>query len=497
MSILIEVLYLFLSIWLALYGLHSMYLLWKRRSVEVLAEPTSPDTWPHVTVQLPVYNELSTVGRLMDAAAALDYPRNRLEIQVLDDSTDGTSKLIQRKVDRWRKTGLNIVHIQRTHRHGYKAGALAEGLDEATGDLIAIFDADFVPQLDFLRKTVPHLVDPSVACVQTRWDHLNRDYSYFTRLQAIGIDGHFAIEQTARSGHGLWLNFNGTAGVWRREAIKDAGGWQTDTITEDLDLSYRAQLAGWRIMYLPKVAVPAELPAQVAAYKQQQARWAQGSLQTARKILPLLWRSKTNFTQKILGSLHLTGYLAHPLILAVMLLALPIRFIDLALLRWSPVLLLAAIGPPLLYLNAEVPGGPRFIERIRLIPGLVVLGLGLTINNSLAAVKGLLGLGGKAFLRTPKFGLRAREGRWEINRYALLKDKTFKFELMMAAASVGSLILAGPEDLLGYTVWRVLFALSFGYVGMLSWLQSRRRRRAWESRPTPAIETAVGDIPPA
>jgi cellulose synthase/poly-beta-1,6-N-acetylglucosamine synthase-like glycosyltransferase len=497
MSTLIEVAYLILSLWLALYGLNSLYLLRKRRSAAKPPVVSPPDDWPAVTVQLPVYNELSTVSRLIDAAARLDYPGDRLQIQILDDSSDGTSGLIQRKVAQWEQSSLNIVHLQRSTRRGYKAGALAEGLKTASGDLIAIFDADFIPPPEFLRQTVPYFSDPELACVQARWDHLNRTYSLFTRLQAMGIDGHFAIEQTARSGNGLWLNFNGTAGLWRKAAIHDSGGWQTDTITEDLDLSYRAQMAGWKIQYLPNISVPAELPAQVAAYKQQQARWAQGSLQTARKLLPCLWRSRASLKLKILGSLHLTGYLVHPLILTVMLLAVPIRFIDLAILRWSPLLLLAAIGPPLMYLNARVPGGPGFRRRLRLMPALVLLGLGLTVNNSLAAIKGLFGWGRHRFLRTPKFGLYKRHHRWEHNRYALMKDGTYKMELLLAAASLASLALAEPEDLFGFTAWRILFALSFGYVGLLSWIQSRRRQRAWGSRRTTPAKSAAENIPNA
>jgi len=257
--------------------------------------------------------ELHTVERLLNAAAGLDYPRDRLEIQVLDDSIDATRRVAALTVARLQRQGIDVVHITRPDRAGFKAGALATGLAEAKGELIAIFDADFLPPPDFLRRVVPHFADPTVGCIQTRWGHLNRDYSPFTQVQALGVDGHFVVEQTARSRAGLFINFNGTAGVWRRACIEDAGGWQGDTLTEDLDLSYRAQLRGWRMGYLPDVVVPAELPAQISAFKRQQARWAQGSIQTALKLLGPLLRSAQPWSVKLEGVVHLTSYLVHPM----------------------------------------------------------------------------------------------------------------------------------------------------------------------------------------
>ncbi|HEX9880338.1 MAG TPA: cellulose synthase family protein, partial [Candidatus Binatia bacterium] len=245
---------------------------------------------PTVTVQLPIYNERYVIQRLLEAVCSLDYPRDRLEIQVLDDSTDDTADIVRRLVAHYQKQGLSVVHIRRGTRQGFKAGALKEGLERARGEFIAIFDADFVPSPDFLRKTIPYFCDPRAGMVQARWGHTNADYSLLTRAQSVGIDGHFSIEQGARAWSGLFLNFNGTAGVWRSQAIRDAGGWQADTLTEDMDLSYRAQLAGWRLKYVMHVSCPAELPVQVGAFKSQQFRWAKGSMQTARKILPALLR---------------------------------------------------------------------------------------------------------------------------------------------------------------------------------------------------------------
>ena len=278
--------YLVLSV-LALYGMHRLVLLaiffWtRRRNPE---RPPDPDLWPRVTVQLPIFNERYVATRLIDAVCALDYPRDRLEIQVLDDSTDDTRERVAACVERQRRLGFDIRHLHRTDRTGYKAGALAAGCAEARGDLLAIFDADFVPPTDFLLRTVPYFADQEIGVVQARWEHVNRDYSLLTQAQAIFLDAHFRIEHQARNRGGNFFNFNGTAGLWRRQAIDDAGGWQHDTLTEDLDLSYRAQLAGWRFLFLPDVVAPAELPVDANAFKRQQFRWAKGSVQTARKLL--------------------------------------------------------------------------------------------------------------------------------------------------------------------------------------------------------------------
>ena len=293
---LIGVFYFVLTAVLALYGFHNLittviYLSMKpSRRQKGKTDPLK--VWPPVTVQLPIFNEKYTIERLLHAVTRLDYPIECLQIQVLDDSTDDTYALVARLVDEYKSQGINIELVHRVDRTGYKAGALNHGLKSATGELIAIFDADFVPKRDWLKRTVPSFQNPKLGCLQTRWGHTNQQYNSLTRAEAMGIDGHFIIEQTVRSKNGFFLNFNGTAGLWRRACIEDAGGWQWDTLTEDLDLSYRAQMRGWKFDYLPDVVVPAELPPQVEAYKKQQFRWAKGSFQVVRKILPSVLRPR-------------------------------------------------------------------------------------------------------------------------------------------------------------------------------------------------------------
>ena len=439
-------------------------------------EPSPPRELPRVTVQLPIFNELHTVERLLTAVRALDYPSELLEVQVLNDSTDATTALVEKLVTRARADGLNWIHLHRTQREGYKAGALAAGLRLARGEYLAIFDADFVPPPDFCRRTLPWFADPRVGCVQARWAHVNRDYSLLTRLQALGIDGHFGVEQVARSRYGFMLNFNGSAGMWRRACIQDAGGWQADTLTEDLDLSYRAQLKDWRIEFLPGLGVPAELPAPMLAFKKQQARWAKGSLQTARKLLWQLIRSSNRLEFKVEGILHLTAYLVHPLILSVLLLAIPLSLAHSPVLNWTPLLMVATAGPPLLYLTASTPNGPDWRTRLKLIPGLVLLGIGLSFNNSRAALAGLVLPGRGNFERTPKFALRHAQEMWEHSRYALTPDRSVWGEVLLSIIAVVCIAFAGPGGYWGFVPWLTLYAISFGYVAGVTILQTVRQR---------------------
>jgi len=410
----------------------------------------------------------------------MDYPRDRLQVQVLDDSTDDTVERVVALVDRLRREGLNIVHCHRAERTGFKAGALAAALDEASGELIAIFDADFVPPTDFLQRTIPWFAGDRVGCVQARWEHLNRDYSRLTRAQALGVDGHFVVEQAARHRSGLFVNFNGTAGVWRKACIVDAGGWQHDTLTEDLDLSYRAQLRGWRFVYLPDVTVPAELPVQMDAYKRQQARWAKGTMQTARKLIGPLLRSSQPSRVKVEGVLHLTGYLVHPLILLLVLLSpLMAAFApDSEALRIAPWLMLAASGPPLMYLVSRTPNGPALRQRILLLPWMIVMGMGLSLNNGRAALEGLLGRQSGTFLRTPKFAVSSIAGRWESSVYALPRDRWVWAELALSLLSLCGLAIAGLRGDWGFLHWLSIYTLGFGGVAWTSITQSRRRRAA-------------------
>ncbi|MGH2592647.1 MAG: glycosyltransferase [Anaerolineae bacterium] len=480
--LIVELLYALAIVGLAVYGFNSLYLVWLYHRVRrsPVAEPAPPQAWPRVTVQLPIYNERETIERLLDAVAAFDYPRDRLQIQVLDDSTDDTTERVAHEIDRLRQAGLEIVHCRRADRAGFKAGALAAALKEASGDLIAIFDADFVPPPDFLLRAAPWFVGERVGCVQARWDHLNRNYSRLTRAQALGIDGHFVVEQTARSRSGLFLNFNGTAGVWRKACIVDAGGWQSDTLTEDLDLSYRAQLHGWQFVYLPDVAVPAELPVQMDAYKRQQARWAKGTLQTARKLIGPLLRSDQPLRVKIEGALHLTGYMVHPLILVLALISpLMAAFApDSDMLRLAPWLMLAASGPPAMYLVSRTPGGPSLAQRLRLLPWMIVMGMGLSLNNGRAALAGLFGHTRGAFLRTPKFAVSSISERWESSMYALPRDRWVWAELALSLLSLGGIAAAGARGDWGFLPWLSIYVLGFGGVAWSSVRQSMQRSAA-------------------
>jgi len=286
----------------------------------------SPKDWPKVTIQLPIFNERYVVKRLIKSICRFDYPKGLLEIQVLDDSTDDTFDIAEAVVEEMKEQGIDIVYIHREDRTGFKAGALKEGLKSAKGELIGVFDADFVPNPNFLKETIPYFTDPGVGMLQTRWGHINSNYSLLTRAQSMGIDGHFGVEQASRAWSGFFLNFNGTAGVWRKKTIEDAGGWTADTLTEDLDLSYRAQLKGWKLQFAPDVVCPAEVPVTINAFKSQQHRWAKGSIQTAKKNLGKLFKSDVSLLVKIQAVLHLTHYMVHPMMLLVVLTSIPMLY---------------------------------------------------------------------------------------------------------------------------------------------------------------------------
>ena len=308
------------------HGFVMVYHYMKQRGLDSIQPPLIET--PIVTVQLPIFNELYVASRLIDAVCTLDYPKEKLEIQVLDDSTDETFEVIANAVEHYQTIGYDIKHIHRTNRSGYKASALKHGLETARGEFIAIFDADFVPNKDFLKKTIPYFfADPKIGVVQTRWEHINREYSMLTRTQAFALDGHFVIEQDVRNKAGFFIQFNGTGGVWRKETIIDAGNWQSDTLTEDLDLSYRAQLRGWKFKYLTDVTSPAELPAEVNALKSQQFRWTKGAIETARKILPEVWKAKIPLRVKIHSTFHLTNNIVFPFIILAGILNVPLVFI--------------------------------------------------------------------------------------------------------------------------------------------------------------------------
>lgn len=489
-------LYILASFLLLVYGLNSYLMIGlhfrsrhKRRREEqnILErfETTSTDeNLPVVTTQLPVYNERNVVERLVRAVCAFDYPREKHEIQLLDDSVDETTAIAADLVARLRAEGHDIHHIHRTDRSGYKAGALEEGLKIARGEYAAVFDADFVPPPDFLRNTVPYLAaDPGCGFVQTRWGHRNRDYSLLTRLQSIGIDGHFVIEQTARSWSGLFCNFNGTAGIWRIETIRDAGGWKADTLTEDLDLSYRSILAGWRPRYLLDVVTPAEIPTDINALKSQQRRWAKGSIQTAIKLLPKVLRyPRLGFLKKFQSILHLTHYMIHPLILVLTILILPLVLLlhaDFSMAMSVPlvgVMLLAMFGPSTLYIVSQALTGQNWKQALLSMPAMISLGIGLAVNNSRAILEAFTSPGGE-FVRTPKLGSVAESsGRLSPTKskgagckiYRLPLSRLCVLEIFMGAwaltAFLGYLLVFGalPGVLL------LMQAVGFTCVGILS-----------------------------
>jgi cellulose synthase/poly-beta-1,6-N-acetylglucosamine synthase-like glycosyltransferase len=490
-------LYLLATVLLQIYGLNAYVMIFlflrfrKRRQEEeraVLAHfgSVSDADLPVVTTQLPIYNERNVVERLLRAVCAFDYPREKHEIQVLDDSTDETVQISSRLIARLREQGHEILHVRRADRKGYKAGALAEGLRRARGEFITIFDADFVPPSDFLRRTVPFLLeDERCGFVQTRWEHRNRDFSPLTTIQSIGIDGHFVVEQSARSWSGLFFNFNGTAGLWRKRAIEDAGGWKADTLTEDLDLSYRTLLNGWRARFLLDVGTPAEIPTNIQALKSQQHRWAKGSIQAARKLLPIVWRARgIPLFKRIEATLHLTHYLIHPLILLLTILILPLAlfgqgwFVNLYLAPLIVLMFAGLIGPSSMYMFAQIAAGRGWGRALRYLPALTAVGIGLAVNNTRAVLGGLLSRGGE-FVRTPKLGALAERGERAASggsvAYRIRPNRLCWLEILMGLWSLAAFAgcfhrsgaMAGP--------FLLIQAGGFTYVGVLSLLHQRER----------------------
>jgi cellulose synthase/poly-beta-1,6-N-acetylglucosamine synthase-like glycosyltransferase len=415
-----SILYCSAAILLLTYGLNCYVMVFlylrKKRSSQLLrtqhlaAFDGTCTTLPIVTTQIPVYNEYNVVERAMRAACAMEYPRDRHIIQVLDDSTDETSLLIDKIAEDLRQGGHRLQVLHRKNRLGFKAGALAAGMAANQSEYFAIFDADFVPPSDYLQRTMPFfLQDAKLALIQTRWGHLNADTSLLTRVQSIGIDGHFMIEQAARNWNGLYMNFNGTAGIWRREAIEAGGGWQWDTLTEDMDLSYRVQFAGWQTLYIPEIVVPAEIPEDIGSFKSQQFRWAKGSVQTALKLLPQLWQTPGTPFKKLEAILHLTHYLIHPLMLTMAILALPTLWT--LKLPLSPagsdaigaLLTLSILAPTCLYLTSQHAAYTSWKKRLLYLPALISIGVGLAISNTCAIWQAVRGQKSE-FIRTPKRG---------------------------------------------------------------------------------------------
>ena len=487
--------YFIVMVILAFYGIHRYQLVWlyyrnrrkEARSNEPPARYAEPDL-PFVTIQLPIYNEQFVIDRLLDACCRLDYPRDRFEIQLLDDSTDETISVASAIVARYAAgtEGLApqpVHYIHRTNRRGYKAGALEEGLHVAKGDLIAIFDADFVPPPSWLRQVVHHFAEPGVGMVQTRWTHLNRNYSFLTQVEAILLDGHFVLEHGGRSRAGVFFNFNGTAGVWRREAIAEAGGWQHDTLTEDTDLSYRAQLKGWKFKYLQDVECPAELPIEMTAFKTQQARWAKGLIQTGKKILPSVMRSDAPFHTKLEAWYHLTANISYPLMIVLSTLLMPAMIIR----SWQGPLQMVLIDLPLFmastmsvstfYLVSQKELFPKtWYKTFLYVPFLMALGVGLTITNTKAVLEALFGIK-SAFARTPKYAVKKKGEKSQAKKYRKRLGIIPWIELAIGCYFTATVWYAISTENYFTVPFLLLFVLGYWYTGLLSIFQGLFERR--------------------
>ena len=474
--------YFAVLILLATYGIHRytlVYLYYKKRK-NIVSEPQLKFAeLPHVTVQLPIFNEQYVVDRLLRAACRLDYPREKLEIQLLDDSTDETVHVARELVEHYASQGHQISYHHRSNRAGFKAGALHEGLKSAEGEFVAIFDADFVPPADFILRTIHHFTDPKIGMVQARWTHINRNYSFLTEVEAILLDGHFVLEHSGRARHDVFFNFNGTAGVWRRKAIEEAGGWEHDTLTEDTDLSYRAQLKGWKFVYRQDIECPAELPVEMTAFKTQQARWAKGLIQTGKKILPRVLKSEQPFRVKLEAWYHLTANLSYPLMVILSVLLLPamvIRFYQ----GWFqmlyidvPLFLASTFSISSFYLVSQRELFPRTWPRaILYLPFLMALGIGLTVTNTRAVLEALIGKQ-TAFARTPKYRVESRKDKVQASKYRKRLGWVPWIELLIGSYFALTVYYALQNENYLTVPFLGLFVVGYWYTGLMSLLQGR------------------------
>ncbi len=479
----IGVYFLILAV-LAIFGLHRYYLayLYYRYKDHRITHPKPFDELtelPFVTVQLPIYNEKYVIPRLVRAACALDYPRDRMEIQVLDDSTDETTETAKRIVQTYAKRGYPIRLIHRTNREGYKAGALQEGMKVCKGELIAIFDADFVPDADFLKKLIPHFAaSPKIGMVQARWGHINRDYSLLTKAQSIFLDGHFVIEHTARNRSGRFFNFNGTAGIWRKSCIEEAGGWQHDTLTEDLDLSYRAQMKGWQFVFLPDVVVPAELPVEVNAFKSQQHRWSKGSIQTAKKLVPTILFAKIPLKAKIEALFHLTNNFAY-LLMIVLSLLMPFSIYFRYQLGWMhsfyidlPLFFSATFSVTFFYTCSQREAYPDWKKRLRYIPFNLALGIGISVNNAKAVAEAIFNHVTE-FKRTPKYAIEKKSDEWKDKKYTHQFNWVTFVELFLGVYFSFALSYVIEQGIYVSIPFMILFQIGYFYIALMGLFQSR------------------------
>jgi len=442
----------------------------------------APENWPHVTIQLPIFNERYVVRRLIRSICLMDYPRELLQIQVLDDSTDDTAHIAETVTEQMRRQGFDMEYVHRSDRTGFKAGALKEGLRTAKGDLVGIFDADFVPDRNFLKETVPHFADPGIGMLQTRWGHINGDYSLLTRAQSIGIDGHFGVEQAARAWSGFFLNFNGTAGIWRKKAIEDSGGWQTDTLTEDLDLSYRAQLNGWKLQFVTDVVCRAELPVTITAFKSQQHRWAKGSIQTARKNLGRLFRSDVSLLVKIQAFLHLTHYIVHSMMILMVLTSIPMLHSGWLFHTFSwPIMIftmlsLATFGPSSMYCFSQKILYHDWKRRICFLPFLMCIGTGIAVNNTRAVLEAFFNIE-SGFVRTPKYGISRPEDAWHGKSYTVPPGAMMLLDLFLGIYSLAGLLMFLFLQEYLVSPFMLIYSTGFFYVFFLSLKQEYGKTR--------------------
>ena len=478
--------YFVVMVILAGYGMHRyalVYMYYRNRKNRTLEPPKQFAELPRITVQLPIFNEQFVVDRLVDSICKLEYPKDKLDIQVLDDSTDETVEVARAVVERYAALGHPITYIHRTNREGFKAGALQHGMLTSKGEFIAIFDADFVPPEDWLLRVVHHFADPSIGMVQTRWTHLNRNYSFLTEVEAILLDGHFILEHGGRSRSNVFFNFNGTAGMWRRKAIEEAGGWQHDTLTEDTDLSYRAQLKGWKFKYVQDIECPAELPIEMTAFKTQQARWAKGLIQTSKKVLPLVFRSQVSFRVKMEAFYHLTANISYPLMIVLSVLLMPAMIIR----SWQGPLQMLLIDLPLFvastmsvstfYLVSQKELFPHaWHKKILYVPFLLALGgIGLTITNTKAVMEALFGVK-SAFARTPKYRVKQKGEKSQAKVYRKRLGIVPWIELGLGAYFAWTVWYAVSTENFFTVPFLLLFVFGYWYTGLLSLLQGRFER---------------------
>ncbi len=476
---LILVSYFFILSILAIYGWHRYYLvyLYMKNKGQAPKPLPAPSVLPPVTIQLPIFNEMYVADRLIAAVCEMDYPKELLEIQVLDDSTDETQDIAELAVRRHAARGFNIRYLHRVDRRGYKAGALEAGLKEASGEFIAIFDADFIPSRDFLMRTLPYFeTDEKVGMVQARWGHINQDYSLLTKIQSILLDAHFVLEHGGRNRAGCFFNFNGTAGVWRRTAIDSAGGWQHDTLTEDLDLSYRAQLRGWRFIFLPDVVSPAEVPVEMNSFKSQQHRWAKGSIQTCLKLLPRILRSNQPISVKAEAFFHLSANFNYLLMTVLSILMFPAMYVRYNM-GWSEMLLIdvplfaaATLSVCNFYVVSQRELYTDWRQRLKYLPFLMSIGIGLCVNNTRAVLEAIFRKQSE-FARTPKYGIERDSDEWVGKKYHQAVGVQPIIELALGLYFTGTVYYALANQIYGTLPFLMLFQIGFLYTGLLSILQ--------------------------